>query len=126
MNRGNEDQVSAYSAFYTLMLIQRQHFLKEPVIVMYVQQQTETIHWKICGTSVVQSLEIGMSLSHYSTKIRPQDIRDSKTPLLTHSLPINDLEHSQTYRNNMGGRKRVFRFSVHSVFHCVQQLLSDT
>jgi len=46
----NEDEVSVYSAFYTSTLIQCQHFFKEHVIVTYVQQQTETIYWKICGT----------------------------------------------------------------------------
>ena len=88
--------------------------------VTYVQQQTETIYWKICGTSVVQSLEIWMNLSHYSTKICPQDIRDPKTPLLTHSLPINDLENSQTYRKNMGGGEKmcVSFFSTQFVSLC--------
>lgn len=125
----NEDQVSVYSAFYTLTLIQCQHVSKEHVIVTYVQQQSETIYWKICGTWM-WSLEIWTTLSHYSTKICPQDIRDSDEDPSTHTLPINDLENSQNYRNNMGGRKCMFCFFptsfAHIVFHYVQHLLSDT
>jgi hypothetical protein len=106
----NEDQVSVYSAFYTLTLIQCQHFFKEHDIVTYVQQQTEAIYWKICGTWA-WSLEIWTTLSRYSKKICPQDIRDSNEEPSSHSLPINDLEKRRTYRNNIGGRKCVFRFS---------------
>lgn len=76
------------------------------------------------------SLEIWTTLSHYTTKICPQDIGNSDEDPSTHSLPINEPENSQTYRNNMGGQKMFVSFFsttfVRSVFHSVQQLLSDT
>jgi hypothetical protein len=47
-------------------------------------------------------------------KYVPQDIGDSEEDPSTHSLPINELENSQAYRNNIGGggRKCVSCFSL--------------
>jgi len=64
------------------MLIQRQHFLKERVIVTYVQQQTETIYWKICRT-IPGNLDDSFTLFHKNTSPGYLRLKDPSTHSLT-------------------------------------------